>query len=229
MKSFEKEKAILDDGCNPELVQGVHWDGFLEIPTITKPSYFLTPKMIVPFSQRNRCGNPKDCMICFNEMDFRWSEILIQPEAFIDDLQRFAGIISPDCSLYRNAPLAVQITNLYRNRAVGAYFQRQCCYVVPQIRCGSIETFSTRIFPEPIAFLGVEKHSIVAIGTYGCIQTKEDKKVFKAGLQAMLDYLCPEIVLVYGSMPKSIFNDFINSTRFIQYPDWISYKHRGEV
>ena len=56
--------------------------------------------------------------------------------------------------------------------------------------------------PEKIAFSGVEKHSIVSVSTYGCIQAKEDKIYFKAGLEAMMETLEPEVVLVYGPMPE---------------------------
>ena len=38
----------------------------------------------------------------------------------------------------------------------------------------------------------------------------------------MLDELKPKIVLVYGSMPKTIFQGLENKTKFIQYPDWMS-------
>lgn len=68
------------------------------------------------------------------------------------------------------------------------------------------------------------KHSIVSIGTYGCIQSKENKHYFKEGLRAMLEELEPEIVLVYGGMPDEVSKDFKDKTRFIQFPDWISKK-----
>ncbi len=43
----------------------------------------------------------------------------------------------------------------------------------------------------------------------------------------MLDELKPEVVLVYGAMPKYIFEGLENRTHFVNYPDWISYKHSG--
>ena len=42
----------------------------------------------------------------------------------------------------------------------------------------------------------------------------------------MLDELEPEVVLVYGGMPKFIFGDFKNRTHFVNYPDWTSTKRR---
>ena len=79
------------------------------------------------------------------------------------------------------------------------------------------------MFSQPLAFLGVEKHSIVSIGTYGVVKTALEKQHFKAGLEAMLDYLEPRIVLVYGSMPKTLFADYEKSTVFYRYPDWTTY------
>ncbi|MDO4501104.1 MAG: DUF4417 domain-containing protein [Erysipelotrichaceae bacterium] len=127
--------------------------------------------------------------------------------------------------MYRNAPLAVQIANLYRNRAIGSFYQRHGINVIPLVRWGSPLTFNKSYFPEKIAFLGIEKKSIVAIGTYGCIKTKEDKKLFKDGLVSMIDELEPKIVVVYGSMPKEIFDELKNRTVFVQYDNWTKRMH----
>ena len=143
-------------------------------------------------------------------------------EDFADDLKRFPGIITPDCSLYVDAPLVVQLTSIYLNRAVGYYLRKQGLCVIPNIRWGDERTFTTEVFRDKVAFLGVDKHSIVSIGTFGQIKGAESKRIFRDGLIAMLEELEPETVLVYGAMPKSIFGDLHNRTKFIQYPDWIT-------
>ena len=225
---IKKRKAILDDGCNPELVSGSGFDGIFEIPIIERPDRIIIPRDIVPFSQMDKVTPAFDLAVGFNEMDPIFAKILMSPADYIEDIARFGVMISPDCSLYRCAPLAVQITNVYRNRAIGSYYQRKGQYVIPQIRWGSEETYTTNVLPEKIAFLGVHKHSIVAIGTYGCIQHREDKYHFKAGLEAMLETLEPDTVLVYGSMPGSVFDDYLHTTRFVQYDDWTSRRHGGD-
>lgn len=123
-------------------------------------------------------------------------------------------------------PLALQIANVYLNRQIGHYLQSKGLYVIPNVRWGDERSYKRIIQNEiPFAFLGVEKHSIVSIGTYGCCRTKEELHHLKEGLKAMLTELEPEIVLVYGAMPNSVFGDFLNTTRFIHYTDWISSKH----
>ena len=222
-----KTIITLNDGCNSEMTIGAKLDGIFEIPMIEKPSHFIIPEEIIPFTKRKIDHGP-NCAIGFNIMDDEFSEILKNPALYIGEFLKFSAVISPDCSLYRDATLTAQIINVYRNRLVGSYYQRKGIYVIPQIRWGSEYTFTTKVLPEKIAFLGVEKHSIVSIGTYGCIQSKEDKYYFKAGLEAMLGTLEPEIVLVYGSMPSSIFQDYENHTKFIQYDDWTSRMHRRD-
>ena len=220
---MKRRKAIIDDGCNPELVSGAKFDGIFEIPIIEKPKSIIIPKAIIPFTERNRIID-FDVAIGFNEMDVNFSDVLINPEGYTEDFRRFRAMISPDCSLYRDAPLSVQIMNVYRNRS---YYQRRGSFVIPQIRWGNDLTYTTRVLPERIAFLGVEKHSIVAIGTYGCIQSKEDKVHFKAGLEAMLETLEPKVVLVYGPMTKSVFDDYFHLTKFVQYDNWTKKRHGG--
>lgn len=228
----KKRKAIIDDGMNPELVIGTKPDGWLGIPTIKKPEHFIIPKDIIPFTERDHIKD-SNIAVGFYEMDVEFAEVLISPEDYIDEFcnhplvtpESVKPILSPDCSLYRDAPLAVQITNVYRNRAIGYYYQKHGAYVIPQIRWGNELTYTTKVLPEKVAFLGVEKHSIVAIGTYGCSKTHEDKYHFEAGLCSMLESLEPEVVLVYGSMNDRIFAPYLKEAQFIQYPDWITRQH----
>lgn len=223
----KKKSATLNDGCNPELVAGARFDGDLEIPSIVKPEKGIIPDNIVPFSERKKCS-PLNSTIGFFEMDEKFADVLISPDKYIDEFLSYQAIVSPDCSLYRNMPLSAQITNIYRSRAIGGYYQRKGVHVIPLIRWGSEDTYTTRKLPEKVAFLGVEKQSILAIGTYGCIQSKEDKYFFKSGLESMLETLEPNTVLVYGSMPKSVFGDYMTNTKFIQYDNWTTLKHGGE-
>lgn len=220
-------KANLDDGCNPELVAGATFALPLGIPIIKAPPQIIIPEGITPFSVRNRAPSFNEA-IGFYEKDINFAEVLRSPQNYIDDFGRFKALISPDCSLYRDAPLAVQLTNVYRNRAIGSYYQRRGQYVIPQIRWGNEYTYTTKYFPEKIAFLGVEKHSIVAIGTYGCFDGRENKYYFSAGLEAMMKTLEPQVVLVYGSMPEKVFGQYMNYAKFVQYPDWTTRMHGGD-
>lgn len=221
-----KRKANLNDGCNPELVDGAAFDGTMEIPIIQAPREILIPSGITPFSKRKKALNTNDA-VAFFEKDSVFADVLINPAAYIEDFQRFHIMFPVDCSLYIDAPLSAQIVNLYRSRAIGSYYQRHGVNIYPLVRWGNELTYTTRYFPERVSFLGIQKKSVVCLGTYGCIDTREDKYYFKAGLDAMMQYLDPQVVLVYGAMPDSVFGDYLHYAKFIQYPDWTSRMHGG--
>lgn len=221
-----KNNFVINDGFRADLVVDAVFDGALEIPTIKRPETLIIPKGMIPFTQRKRTNGYSEFVV-FYEHDVRFADVLLETDNYIEELKKFPGIVSPDCSLYRDMPLCLQIANTYMNRAIGCYLQKCGIYVIPNIRWGDERSYTTAVLPEKFAFLGVEKHGIVSIGTYGCIQGKTNAHYFKEGLKAMLDELQPEIVLVYGSMPNKIFGEFMNLTKFIQFPDWISLKKRG--
>lgn len=215
----KNKKKLADEGFRVSLIETAFFDGDLEIPCIEEPTEIVIPSGMIPFSIRER-GVENNDFVCFYEMDIDFREIITDTEEYIEDLKRFPGVISPDCSLYIDAPLCVQIASIYLNRAVGHYLQRQGLYVIPNIRWGDERTFTTELFRDKVAFLGVPHHSIVSIGTYGQIQSSESKRLFREGLIAMLEELEPRVVLVYGPMSNIIFEGLEEKTKFVQFDDW---------
>lgn len=63
------------------------------------------------------------------------------------------------------------------------------------------------------------------VGPYGVCKTREEKYHFKTGLESALEYLKPERLYVYGSMPDSVFGDYLGSTEFVRFPDWTTRQH----
>lgn len=220
-----KVKNLVDDGFNSKLVENAVFTGLLEFPAIMKPERIVIPVAMIPFSMRKYSDKHKEA-IMFYEHDLKFRELLTGVEDYIDEIKKFPAVISPDCSLYRDMPLVLQMVNVYLNRQIGHFLQEQGCYVIPNVRWGDERSYIRTIPSElPFAFLGIPKHSIVSIGTYGCCKSKADKTYLKEGLNAMLNELEPEVVLVYGAMPSLVFDEFKGITRFVHYPDWTSAKH----
>ncbi|MBP3197574.1 MAG: DUF4417 domain-containing protein, partial [Butyrivibrio sp.] len=168
------KKNIIDDGFRADLVRTAVFAGVFEIPTIKAPTKFIVPKDTIPFSLRDRTRNYSEFVV-FYEHDIKFADILTATDDYLDELMNFPGVISPDCSLYRDMPLVLQIANTYMNRAVGHYLQAHGIYVIPNIRWGDERSYTTCVLPEKFAFTGIPKDSIVSIGTYGCIQSRENK------------------------------------------------------
>lgn len=145
----------------------------------------------------------------------------MNPDEYIALLKQYQGFITPDCSVYRDMPLAAQITNIYRSRAIGYCFQKNGVYVIPNVRWGDERTYTTKFLPEKVAFLGIEKHSIVSIGSYGQLKNKVNRYYFKEGFDAMMETLEPEVVLVYSKLPEEWKAEYPD-TKFVEYQDWAS-------
>lgn len=223
--STARNAAALSDGCNPELVEGADFDGMFEMPVIKRPKEIIIPENLVPFSKMEK-ADKKSFAVCEYENDTEFKNLLSNPKEYIKILKKYQGFITPDCSVYRDMPLALQITNIYRSRAIGYCFQKHGVYVIPCVRWGDERTYTTKFFPERIAFSGIEKNSVVSVGSYGQLQNKINRYYFVEGMNAMMQTLEPEVVLAYGKMPDEIEQMYPN-TKFIEYTDWTSIVREG--
>ena len=115
----------------------------------------------------------------------------------------------------------MQKANIYFNLAVGCYLQKKGIPVIPNVRWGDESTFD-------FCFLGIPKNYIVSINTHGCIRSKEEKDMFRAGLDKMLKTLEPKAILVHGYMPPYIFNEYIDKYSFYRYPSQFEKTHKME-
>ena len=230
MSKIQRKRLVINDGFNPEFAEGARFAGLFEFPVIEPLERIIIPKYLIPFSERNKATHPSETFIIFYEHDDNFADAIRNPDKYIADFARFAGIISPDNSLYRDMPLACQICNIYHNRLVGNYFQRHGIPVIGNCRWGDDRTYSRCIFGEPMSFIGLPMNNILSIGTYGCIQSKNDKAQFKKGLSAMIEHLNPKIVIVYGAIPDDIFSGLQSETKFVHFKDWTSIRHeKGRI
>lgn len=216
-------KNIVDDGFYSHLARNATFKNFFEFPDLKRPKLIDIPEGAVPFSCMNK-GNPNDCVVFF-EKDPLFADALVAADDFIDELRKHKFVSSPDCSLYRDEPLAVQLANTYLNRLVGHYFQEKGLTLIPTVRWGDERSYTTEVFPEPFAFAGLPKKSVYWIGSYGVSQNKENAYHLQAGLEGLINYLTPKMILVYGSMPKKIFSDYLSYTNFVHFADWTSRCH----
>ena len=147
--------------------------------------------------------------------------MLSNPDDYVKKIYKYQGFITPDCSVYRDMPLAIQITNIYRNRAIGYYMQSKGIYVIPNVRWGDERTYTTKFLPEKIAFKGIQKKSIVSIGAYGQNQNKVNRYYFLQGLDETIKELEPKVVLVYGKLPDEVKEQY-KKVKFVEYQDYTS-------
>lgn len=119
-------------------------------------------------------------------------------------------------------PLVVQAYNTYRGRALGHWLQENGVRVIPNIRFGDERTYD-------FCCAGITPGETIAIGSYGCIKDREDRRYFKQGLSFVMDTLHPKRLIVYGDAPGDIFLEYRNRGVLIQQFDSEFAKTRKAV
>lgn len=174
------------------------------------------PKDMIPFKAALSATNYRQ-YVHFYMYDKEFSRVLTATRRYLPLLQKFDGVITPDCSMMIGQAPCLQQANTYMNRAVGFYLQK--LPVIPNIRWSDESSFS-------YCFLGVPQGSMVAVSTHGCIRSRQEKAMFRTGLEAMLEHIRPSIVLVHGRMPEDVFAPFARRVEFHRYPSQIERAHR---
>lgn len=195
MKKLNKDRAGCKDVFRAFLLQGVDFAGKYDLPVIKEEH--VIPRKCIRFSESIREKKDFHQWVVFYEDDFQFERIWNNPKKYIDILKKYDGVITPDFSLYYDMPLAMQIWNIYRSRAIGAWLQKSGIRVVPNIRFGSSETYD-------IVCDGISKHSVISVGTLGCIKRLNYRDEFENALLKIALKLEPETIIVYGSLPGNV-------------------------
>lgn len=177
------------------LMKGMYYsDNKYGIPVVSS----LEAKIPVDLVGYNETLRPKKAdwekTIHFFLDDYKFETVWSRPDHTLSRIKKIGRALTPDFSLYMDYPKALQIYNVYRNRWLGCYWQEHGIDVIPTVSWSDKESFD-------FCFLGVEKHSPVAISTVG-VRGKEVKENFILGFEEMIRQIEPKELIVYGeSMP----------------------------
>lgn len=215
------KKLLYDDGFNSYLVEGGTFVGDAGIPVLQKMNNLQVPKELISFTKSRR-STEKRKFVHFYEHDDYFKCIFNHPEKYVELFKTYDGIISPDPTMFIDNSKCLLETSTYMNRAIAFFYAKKGIPVIPNVRWTNEMSYS-------FCFLGIPKGYIVSISTHGCCKTKQQKKDFKNGLAKMLEVLEPTDVIVHGYMPKSIFEDFVDQTRFHRFPSEFETTHKKEI
>ena len=212
------KKIIYDDGFNDYLVKGATFVGEAGIPVLPRMKNLQIPKELIPFT-KSRKNLERRKFVHFYEHDEYFKCLLNHPEKYTELLKTYDGIISPDPTMLIDNSKCLLETSTYMNRAIGFYYAKNGIPVITNVRWTNDKSYS-------FCFLGIPKNYIVSISTHGCCKTKKQKENFKEGLSKMLEVLEPTDVIVHGCMPKSVFEEFENMTKFHRFPSEFEITHK---
>lgn len=148
-----------------------------------------------------------DCGVHFFLDDYQFQRLWNTPDRYIEMLQRFNCVLSPDFSLYADYPKALQIYNHYRKHWIGAYLQLYGIEVIPTICWSDEKSFEWCFDGEPCG-------GTVAVSSVGTQKNKIAKELFLKGYKEMIERLQPEKVIFYGKVPEECAGNIINIKSF---------------
>ena len=184
------DTKIIYDVFKAWLVEDAQFDGEYEFPIIGDSGKI--PERVIPFDKA--VGNKDyDQWVHFYIHDREFERIWNHPNKYLEILKRYEGVITPDFSLYRDMPLSMQIWNTYRNRAVGYWLKKNGVPIIPNFSWGDERTYE-------FCFDGIEKHSIVAVGTHGTAKRKLDRYYLEQALDKLLERIEPRHIVIYGAV-----------------------------
>ncbi|MBQ9815135.1 MAG: DUF4417 domain-containing protein [Lachnospiraceae bacterium] len=211
INNFIKNRSGCRDVWNSFMCDGASFtDNDIPIcPTILTS----IPKELITFTEAKQLHNNLsklnkeyfyNAFVCFYIDDYKfdgqYKGIWNNPINTLKILKHFKGIITPDFSTYQDFPYPIKLYNTYRMRTFGFWAGRHGLEVVNNVRWGSKETFQ-------YCFDGIEKNSVVAIGTVGGSPRRIiDRKRFENGLYKMVELLNPRTILIYGSASADCFS-----------------------
>ena len=139
-------------------------------------------------------------------------------------IKHFKGIITPDFSTYVDFPKPILLYNTYRMRDFGYWIGSNGKEVINNVRWGYDDTYG-------YCFDGIEKDSIVAIGTVGGSPRKlVDRERFELGFYELVERLTPRMIIVYGSANYSCFDKATSKgIEIIRYPSHTNSAFKKET
>ena len=155
----------------------------------------ITAGSYIGFNYAKSCKTPEKTGVHFFIDDYQFTRLWSNPDAYIEMLQRFKCVFTPDFSTYTDFPKAIQIYNHYRKHWLGAYWQMYGVEVIPTISWSDESSFDWCFDGEPVG-------GIVAVSSVGTQMNSEAQRLFLAGYREMLIRLNPSKVLFYGRIPE---------------------------
>lgn len=162
------------------------------LPTTCIPANIAAGGKVKPQHTQERNG-----FAHFYLDDYQFERFWNYPIRYVRYLQTFEGALSPDFSVYSDYPKIIQKLNVFRNRALGAYWNMCDIPVIPSISWNNPESFEW-------CFNAVEQQSVLAISTVGALKTQQLKEYLIMGYAEMISRLEPTTVLIYGRYPQEL-------------------------
>lgn len=199
----------MKDTFHAYLVEGARFSENYEFPELSSCNEI--PNGVVSFS-KSFYENDFSKFVHFYENDEKIIRLWNCPKKYLQHLKKFAGVITPDFSVFCDMPRSLQIAQTYKNRALAFWLSANGIKIIPNVRYADERSYD-------FCFEGLPQNAVIAIGFHGNVKQKLDIDMNIKGLDETIKRLKPKTVLIYGSASIAIVGSYkLNGTEFVFYP-----------
>ena len=156
------------------------------------------------------------------KFDGKRSSIWLNPEIVVRFARHFAGVISPDFSVFQDFPKPIKMHNIYRMRAFDFWLELGNIPCIYNVRWGTEETWE-------YCFDGIPKDSMISIGTVASdLRKPRSRTVFEDEFRKMIEILTSSTIVIYGSCESKVIREAENSgITIISFPSKTAAAFKG--
>jgi len=191
------------ENLNRRIFDGV---GAFDIPAL-QPQSAVNVKSIIGFNYAKTCKDPYCKGLHFFVDDYQFTRLWTNPDAYLELMQKYKFVFTPDFSTYTDFPKIVQIYNHYRKHWLGAYWQENGVNVIPTVSWSTPDSYEWCFDGEPVG-------GAVAVSSVGTQSNERTKLRFLHGYKEMLSRLKPSAVYFYGIVPDACEGNIISIAAF---------------
>ena len=212
-KKKKNERLRTDQAYNLPFVDIARCTGEYQMPIIDRETHI--PDKLIGFNYALTSGDVS-AGVHFYIDDYQFERIWNEPEKYIEYLQKYDCVLTPDFSLYMDMPLPMKIWNVFRSRLIGQMCQDAGLTVIPTVSWAEPETFK-------FCFDGLPERSVLSISTVGIKNSNEAMDIWRQGVTELIKRKNPTVLLVYGGM---IDFDFGN-TQVLQFANAVTERMKS--
>lgn len=159
----------------------------------------FVPKELISFNYALTERDKRSKGVHFFIDDYQFERIWTEPNKYLNLLRKFACVIMPDFSMYRNIPKPMQIWNSYRSKLIASYYEQSGMIVIPNLNWSDEQSLK-------FSLDGLPKYSVVALSTNGVLNNKT-KEGFLKCFHLATEQLQPLKILIVGKIPEELKED----------------------
>ena len=161
------------------------------------------------FNYAKGCEEPEIHGVHFFVDDYQFIRVWKDPDRYVEMLQGFQAVCTPDFSMYTDFPKAIQIYNHYRKHWLGAYWQERGIRVIPTVSWAGPDSYDWCFDGEPQGYT-------VAVSSVGTQNSELTRHLFLQGYREMMRRLEPSRIIMYGKIPEGCDGNIIPIRPFQQ-------------